>query len=277
VILTVGAAVAWSGSAGPAVAFGLPLFALCGLGSFVVNWAVFVHAFGTQTERFFDVTGSLTYVTLVGVAWVLGPRDPRALLIGALVLLWALRLGTFLFRRISQDGGDGRFDALKPDFARFLMTWTLQGLWVFLTFSCGLVAMTTSEPVPLGVPAFLGAAMWLVGWTLEVTADQQKRAFRRDPAQRGRFITTGVWAWSQHPNYFGEILLWTGIAVIAFPTLQGSQLATLISPLFVFVLLTRISGIPLLRARARKRWGADPEYEAYCTRTPILVPRPPRA
>ena len=274
-ILLIGAAIAWAGSAGPSVAFGLPLFALCGLGSFVVNWLVFVHAFGAQTERFFDVTGSLTYVTLVGVALALGPRDPRALLIGLLVLLWALRLGTFLFRRISQDGGDGRFDALKPDFARFLMTWTLQGLWVFLTLSCGLVAMTTSAPVPLGVPALIGATMWLVGWTLEVIADRQKRVFRHDPAQEGRFITTGVWAWSQHPNYFGEILLWAGIAVIAFPTLQGAQLATLISPLFVYVLLTRISGIPLLRARAQKRWGEDPDYEAYCARTPLLVPRPP--
>ena len=190
---------------------------------------------------------------------------------------WALRLGPFLFKRIHEDGGDGRFDALKPDFARFLMTWTLQGLWVFLTFACGLVAMTTPDPVPLGWPAAIGASMWLVGWGLEVVADRQKRAFRHDPANAGGFITTGLWAWSQHPNYFGEILLWSGIAVIALPTLHGAQLATLISPLFVFVLLTRISGIPLLRARAKKRWGDDPAYQAYLARTPTLVPRPPRA
>jgi len=275
-ILAVGTGIAWAGSEGPPVALGLPLFALCGLGSFVVNWIVFTHAYATQTERFFDITGSLTYLTLLCVALTLGPRDPRALLTGTLVGLWALRLGPFLFKRIQEDGGDGRFDRLKPDFARFLMTWTLQGLWVFLTFACGLVAMTTSEPVALGAPAAIGAGMWLVGWILEVVADQQKRAFRRDPANEGRFITSGLWSWSQHPNYAGEILLWAGVAVIALPSLRGTQLATLISPLFVFVLLTRISGIPLLRARAKKRWGNDPDYQAYLARTPTLVPRPPR-
>lgn len=276
-ILAVGATIAWAGSAGPRIALGLSLFALCGLGSFVVNWIVFVHAYARQTERFFDLTGSLTYLTLVGVALAFGPRDPRALLVGALVALWALRLGTFLFRRISQDGGDGRFDRIKPDFARFLMAWTLQGLWVFLTLACGLVAMTTSEPVPLGAPAAIGVALWVFGWGIEVVADYQKRVFRRDPAHDGRFITSGLWSWSQHPNYFGEILLWTGIAVISLPTLRGAQLATLVSPVFVYVLLTRISGIPLLRARAEKRWGDDPAYRAYRERTPTLVPRPPSA
>ena len=276
-ILAIGAAIAWAGSAGPPVALGLPLFALCGLGAFVLNWIVFVHAFSAQTERYYDATGSLTYLTLTGVALALGPRDPRALLIGGCVMLWALRLGTFLFRRISEDGGDGRFDAIKPDFARFLMAWTLQGLWVFLTLACGLVAMTTAEPVALGLPAVIGLGMWIVGWSIEVIADQQKRVFRHDSANDGRFITTGLWSWSQHPNYFGEILLWAGIAVIALPTLQGTQLATLISPVFVFVLLTRISGIPLLRARSEKRWGDDPEFVAYRARTSLLVPRPPRA
>ena len=100
--------------------------------------------------------------------------------------------------------------------------------------------------------------------------------FRADPANEGRFITTGLWAWSRHPNYFGEILLWAGIALIAFPVLQGAQLATLISPVFVFVLLTRISGVPLLESRGKKRWGDEPAYQEYKARTPVLWPRPPR-
>ena len=152
----------------------------------------------------------------------------------------------------------------------------MQGLWVYLTISCALVAMTTANPLPLGPLAYTGAALWLVGFGFEVVADYQKRRFRKDPANEGRFITDGVWAWSQHPNYFGEILLWTGIALIAFPVLEGAQLATLISPVFVFVLLTRISGIPLLRVRAKKRWSEDPEFQAYTKRTAVLIPRPPR-
>ena len=276
VILAVGALVAWAGSGGSLRVAGAPLFAVCAAGSFAINGLAFLPAWHRQTERHFDLTGSLTYLTLVVVALACGRADPRAWLIGALVATWAARLGLFLFARIREDGSDGRFDPIKPDFARILMTWTLQGLWVFLTFSCGLAAMTTARSQPLGAPAVVGATLWLVGFAIEVVADTQKRRFRRDPKGQGRFITSGLWSWSQHPNYFGEILLWVGIAVIAAPALRGGQLATLGSPIFVYLLLTRISGIPLLRARAEKRWGSDPEYRAYVARTSKLVPRPPR-
>jgi len=275
-ILVVGAAIAWAGSQGSTLALGVPLFAFCGAVAFALNWAVFVPAYAYQTERYFDLTGSLTYLTLVacGLAW--GERDARGLLLGGLVAVWALRLGSFLFLRIREAGADGRFDALKPDFARFLMTWTLQGLWVFLTLSCALAAITSVATKPLGVVAALGTAVWVAGFAIEVAADRQKSAFRADPAHRDRFITSGLWAWSRHPNYFGEILLWAGIALVAVPVLSGWQLATLISPVFVFVLLTRISGIPLLESRAKRKWGDDPAFIAYKERTPALVPRPPR-
>jgi steroid 5-alpha reductase family enzyme len=112
-----------------------------------------------------------------------------------------------------------------------------------------------------------------VGFALEAVADQQKRRFRERPENAGRFIATGLWAWSRHPNYFGEILLWTGVALVALPALDGWQLATLLSPVFVTLLLTRVSGVPLLEERADARWGDDPEYLAYKKRTPLLVPR----
>lgn len=275
IILAIGVAIGWAGSQSGERAFGWPLFALCGVFSFGVNWLVFVPAYAYQTERYFDLTGSLTYLTLVGASLLLGPASPRALLVGLLVSLWAIRLGRFLFQRITEDGSDGRFDALKPDFLRFLMTWTLQGLWVFLTLACGLAAMTTRSTEPLGWAAVLGTALWAIGFTIEAVADHQKRVFKKHPSNQGRFITTGLWAWSRHPNYFGEILLWIGIAVIALPALEGWQYATLVSPVFVYVLLTRISGIPLLEARARKRWGDDPRFQTYTSETPPLVPRPP--
>jgi steroid 5-alpha reductase family enzyme len=205
----------------------------------------------------------------------LGGRDPRALLLAGLVALWSLRLGSFLFARITRDGADRRFDDLKPDFARFLMAWTLQGLWVLLTVSCALAAITAAGAAPLGVWALLGLLVWISGFTLEVVADRQKQAFRADPSNRDRFITTGLWAWSRHPNYCGEIVLWIGIAVIALPALSGWSFATLVSPVFVYVLLTRISGVPLLEARAKKKWGDDPAYQAYKARTPVLWLRPP--
>jgi steroid 5-alpha reductase family enzyme len=251
------------------------VFALCGAICFGLNWLVFVPSYAAQTERDFDLTGSLTYLAVVGCAVTLGGREPRALLLALLVCLWALRLGSFLFARIRREGADHRFDELKPDFARFLLTWTLQGLWVFLTLSCALAAITASAGRPLGVLAALGAAVWIAGFAIEVIADRQKAAFRADPANRNRFIATGLWAWSRHPNYCGEIVLWVGVALIALPVLSGWSHVTLISPLFVYVLLTRISGIPLLESRSDAKWGDDPEYRAYRSRTPLLWLRPP--
>lgn len=275
--LIVAAAVAWAGSQGGAVALDIPVFALCGGISFLVNWIAFVPAYLLQTEHFYDLTGSLTHLSLVGLAFTLGggSADPRAWLLGGLVVIWATRLGSFLFLRIRKDGSDDRFERIKPSFLRFLMAWTLQGLWVFLTLACALAAITSTGARPLGAAALFGGLLWLVGFGIEVASDHQKRVFRADPAHRGRFVTTGLWAWSRHPNYFGEITLWLGIAIIALPALSGWQLVTLISPLFVTLLLTRVSGIPLLEARADERWGGEAAYEAYKARTPVLVPRPP--
>jgi steroid 5-alpha reductase family enzyme len=135
--------------------------------------------------------------------------------------------------------------------------------------------MTSVASVPLAGSAVLGTAVWVAGFAIEVVADRQKSRFRADPANRDRFIRTGLWAWSRHPNYFGEITLWVGVALVAAPALAGWQLATLVSPVFVFLLLTRVRGIPLLEARAQQKWGHDPDYQAYRARTPVLLPRPP--
>lgn len=275
VILAIGAAMGWAGSQGGHTLAGLPVFALLGALCFLVQWAVFVHAYRAQTERYFDLTGSLTYLAVVAFGLLLGSRDPRALLLALLVAIWALRLGSFLFQRIRRDGADRRFDAIKPSFAAFLMTWTLQGLWVLLTVGCALAAITAREPEPLGALAALGTGVWLAGFALEVLADAQKRRFRADPANRDRFIQSGLWAWSRHPNYCGEIVLWAGVALVALPALSGWAHLTLVSPLFVYLLLTRVSGIPMLEARSRKKWGDDPAYRAYLERTPVLWPRPP--
>ena len=276
-ILLIGGGIGWVGSHGSVEVGGWPLFVLCGVLAFGVNWIVFVPSYLAQTEHYFDLTGSLTYLSLILFALVMNPLgDPRSFLLAGLVLLWAVRLGTFLFRRVKADGSDGRFDQLKPHFPTFLMVWTLQGLWVFLTLACVLAAMTSAESVPLGSFAVLGVLVFLFGWAIEVMADGQKRTFRSLPENRDRFIDTGLWSWSRHPNYFGEITLWVGLALVAFPTLYGWRYFALISPIFVFILLTRISGIPLLTARGKKKWGEDPAYQAYLARTSLLIPRPPR-
>jgi len=273
--LLLAALVAAAGSAAGATVAGVPVFMLCAVLTMLIQWAVFLPSYFAQTESYFDVTGSLCYVGMVVFTLLATEPDPRSLLVGGLVLVWAVRLGSFLFTRIRADGGDRRFRTIKTDFLRFLMTWTLQGTWVLVTFAAGLAAMTASERAPLGWLAGLGTLLWLGGFIIEVAADQQKRAFRADAGRETEFITSGLWAWSRHPNYFGEIMLWCGIALIALPVLQGWQWLTLISPVFVTVLLTRISGIPMLERRADRQWGEDPLYRAYKAATPALIPRPP--
>lgn len=274
--LLVGAIVAWAGSQGGVRVGGWSLFALCAVVAFAIQWLAFIPAWFAQTEHYYDLTGSLTYLALVTLAYSLADiGDTRSLILFALVAVWALRLGSFLFIRVKQDGSDGRFDAIKPHFWRFLMAWTLQGLWVFLTLSAALAAMTSGAPGPLEPIALAGVLIFATGFVIEVVADRQKRAFRQNPAHAGRFIQEGLWSWSRHPNYFGEITLWIGIFLIAAPALVGWQWLTVLSPLFVIFLLTRVSGIPMLEARARKRWGDDPEYRAYLERTSVLIPWPP--
>lgn len=273
----VAALVAWAGSTHGVSYAGWPVMVICAAFAFGVQWLMFLHAWAKHTEHYFDLTGSVTYVVMVVAAVVLsGADDVRSLLLAALIVLWALRLGPFLFRRIKAAGEDRRFRSIRHSFPSFLMTWTLQGTWVFVTACCALAAITSQRAVAPDAALLVGAALWAVGMALETIADAQKSAFNADPNNRGRFITTGLWAWCRHPNYLGEITLWTGIAVIAWPVLQGWQLLTLISPLFVAVLLRYISGIRMLEHRGRKRWGNDPEYWSYRERTPMLLPRPPR-
>lgn len=265
-----------AGSQGGETIGGLSVFALCAIVAFALQWLAFIPAWLRRTEKFFDLTGSVTYIALVGVAVVAtGSWEPRSLLLAALVIAWAARLGTFLFVRVLQAGGDPRFAALKRHLPSFLLTWTLQGLWVFLTASAALAAITAQEPAGLDWTAFAGVGIWIAGFAIEATADAQKQRFRKDPANEGRFIRSGLWAWSRHPNYFGEIVIWVGVALLAAPSLAGWQWVTMVSPVFVVILLTRISGIPPLERRGKQRWGNDPEYQRYLASTPVLIPRPP--
>lgn len=274
VVVLIGLGLAWAGSQGGAIAFGLPLFGLAVGLAYLIQWIVFIPSFLRQTEKFFDLTGSLTYISVTFLIFFLSPvKDARSFLLLALVLIWAIRLGTFLFRRIHKAGKDDRFDDLKPSFFRFLNVWTIQGLWVSFTAAAAWVAMASANRVALDVFAVVGFLVWVAGFVIEVVADAQKSRFNADPANKGKFIQSGLWSRSRHPNYFGEILLWVGVAVIALPVLQGWQWVALVSPVFVTVLLTRVSGIPLLEQKADKKWGGQPDYEEYKKKTPVLIPR----
>ena len=253
---------------------GWPAMTALALGAFGIQWLAFIPARLFQTERFYDLTGSITYiaVTLAAISAATAPSGAQWL-IAIMIFIWAGRLGSFLFRRIHAAGGDQRFDHIKVSSSRFFVAWTLQGAWVVMTSCAALTAILSAEQTAVGVIYVMGAVMWVAGFVIEVMADQQKSRFRADPENAGRFINVGLWSRSRHPNYFGEILLWAGIAVMAIPYLSGTQWVVMLSPLFVYTLLTRISGIPTLVRRGQELWGDDPAYQAHVANTPRLLPR----
>jgi steroid 5-alpha reductase family enzyme len=277
IIFLVATGIALAGSQGGKEVSGIPVFALGVAIVFAIQWLAFIPAYLQQTEKFYDLTGSLTFITVTLTALALNPPvDVRAIILSAMVLIWAIRLGSFLFFRIRAAGEDRRFRQLKTSFSRFLLAWTLQGLWVTFTLAAALAALTSEVKIEVGGFALVGVVIWLIGFGIEVLSDWQKSQFKANTANKDRFIKSGLWAWSRHPNYFGEIMLWIGVAIVTIPILRGWQWLTMISPLFIILQLTRISGIPMLEARAEEKWGGQPDYEAYKASTPVLIPKPPK-
>ena len=243
--------------------------------AFLIQWVAYIPAYVFQTEKFYDLTGSLTYLSVTWYALILASGDfananLANTVIVLLISLWALRLGSFLFMRIHKDGEDKRFRTIKPSATQFFMTWTLQGLWVSLCSMCALTAISSDTGVVVNALFYFGLGLFVLGFSTEIVADNQKSKFRSFPENRDKFITTGLWAKSRHPNYFGEIVLWAGIAVMSFSSLEGWQYLTLISPLFTYILLVYVSGVRMLEARADKKWGHDEDYKKYKSNTPVL-------
>ena len=256
---------------------GIPIILLCAIVSFVTHWMIAVPSLITSSEKYFDFTGMVATLLVVLTAMFAllssgAEASIRSVFVASFVSVWTLRLGIFLYKRIVKAGEDIRFRDIKKSLPKFLMTWTLSALWVFLTTVNAITLIALNPLEPIGIFFIMGALLWLLGFGFEVIADRQKKHFSEQPKNEGRFITQGLWSVSRHPNYFGEIILWAGIAIISLPFLSGWQFVTLVSPVFVFLLLTRISGLPFLEDKAEKKWGEDKDYIEYKKRTPILVP-----
>jgi len=248
--------------------------------SFVIalalNGAFFAVAAARRTDVVTDLSYSLTFALLAVVLPLTGAREPSQLIASLLVLLWAIRLGGYLFRRILRMKVDHRFDAMRDKPLRFARFWLLQAVAVAVIMLPVSYLLDRSGAPGLGAWAVAGAAVWLGGLLIEAVADAQKSAFRSKDENRGRFIASGLWRYSRHPNYFGEILVWWGLFLYAVPFLEGAAFAVVVGPVFITVLLLFVSGIPLLERSADDKYGDDPAYRDYKRRTSILVPLPPR-
>jgi steroid 5-alpha reductase family enzyme len=278
VILIVASLVALAATNQGMVYLGLPIIFICMITSFIIHWLVFIPSYFAKTEKYYDLTGSISYLITIFLASFLTIKVSgediyfRSLLLVIFISVWTLRLGLFLFSRIMKSGEDKRFREIKISFFKFFLAWTISGLWVFLTSANALTAIINNMESSNDYFLYIGSVLWITGLLFEVIADEQKKRFKADPENTGEFITQGLWSISRHPNYFGEIILWFGITIISFPTLQGWQLLTLLSPVFVYLLLTHISGINLLEKKANKTWGSLKRYQKYKERTPKLFP-----
>ncbi|GMH89791.1 hypothetical protein TL16_g11567 [Triparma laevis f. inornata] len=252
--------------------------------AYIINWIAFIPAAIHQTEKFFDLTGSITYVSCTIFSLVLGAAplydgdvwkfSVRSIIQSIATIVWALRLGSFLFARIKKDTKDKRFDEIKINPPRFFAVWTIQGAWVTLTALAVFVVNAygrSYDEKELGATDFIGYAIWMLGFAIEVVADKQKGWFAANPANKGKWIDEGLWYYSRHPNYLGEITLWLGQFIAASATYTNSQWGCVMSPLFVCFLLMKVSGVPMLESRGVEKWGSDPQYLLYLKNTSVLL------
>ena len=239
----------------------------------LIQFLIFLPSFLFQTEKFYDLTGSLTYISVTSIAYfsLVNPSTIDTILY-LYVIVWAGRLGIFLFRRINKDGKDERFDKAKKKFFWFLQYWMGQAAWVVFTAGASILAILSPVEAELEVIAFIGIILWWSGFLIEVISDYQKRKFRETSDPKTEFISTGLWARSRHPNYFGEITLWVGMAVISLSSLSGIEYVTaVVSPLFVYLLLRKAEGVPMLERIADERYGELSDYQEYKANTPVLM------
>ena len=243
--------------------------------SFLLQWTLFIPAYFFQTEKFFDISGSINYISIVIYIYfsnyITYGFNLGNLILSLLIFIWAIRLGVFLFLRIQKDGEDKRFRSIKPSPTKFFMTWTLQATWISICSLCALTGISSDRGIIINNLFFLGLTFFVVGFFIEVVADNQKTKFRKNPKNKNAFIKSGLWSYSRHPNYLGEISIWTGISIISFSSLSNLQFVTLISPIFTYIILVYVSGVRLLEERGNKKWGNLKDYKEYIKKTPRLL------
>jgi steroid 5-alpha reductase family enzyme len=242
--------------------------------SVVINLLMFGFAYRFQSDKLTDASYAITFIVLAILYGLQSSKDHNSIwLLSRMAIIWALRIGGYLLYRVIKKGKDGRFDDIRENFWKFGRFWLGQALtvWVLLLP----LGLTYSHSVEGTNITIIGVILWLFGFVFEAIADAQKFRFTNNPTNKGRWIDIGLWHWSRHPNYFGEILVWIGIYLAAFSVLSPiGRIVALISPIFITVLLCFISGIPPLEKSSDKKWGSNPKYKTYKQRTSILIPLP---
>lgn len=237
-----------------------------------------LHGLPFNSEKFYDLSGSFTHFAVVASSLLFEARrrTPRQLFAALASVMWMTRLGTFLYTRILRDGKDTRFDEFKRARLAFVQVWALQAVWVMFAELPVVLINNRDDDAPTTAVDVLAMLAWSVGFLIEAAADSQKMAFRDDPQNKDKFITTGIWRYSRHPNYFGEILMWSALACLAssaaFHLSDPYLHAAWISPGFSALLLLFVSGVPMVEEKGMAKWGKDAAYLEYVRSTSCVVP-----
>jgi steroid 5-alpha reductase family enzyme len=234
-----------------------------------------------STDKLYDLIGSLSFLSCVLCARLLGSSElratARAVAAAWMLGLWASRLGAFLFLRVLRSP-DERLQRFVNDPLGFLLPFAFQTLWAFVGALPVLCVHSWGAPLPLSLAEQLIALAWAACAALQALADEQKRAFRAVRANRSRFIATGLWRFSRHPNYFFQICASWLLAAFCFRSLAAASwfgYVVALCPALETALILHVSGVPMLERAGRKKWGDQHEYKAYCAGTSCLVPWPP--
>jgi len=238
--------------------------------SLAIQVILFIPAFIFRTDKLTDFSYSLTFIVLTLFVLLTNNLSAGKIFLASMILIWALRLGIFLFIRITKIKRDKRFDGVRENFTKFAKFWILQGVAVWLILLPSIYFMT--QDVQLTKLSYLGILIWISGLIIEAISDSQKFSFSQNPKNKNNFISIGLWKYSRHPNYFGEMLCWIGIYLFTISSLSTIQaLISIISPLFIILILLFGTGVPKLEQSADSKFGKLKEYQEYKRRTSLVI------
>ncbi len=223
-----------------------------------------------------DIAWGLGFVVIALVSFLnFGFIALRQFVVLVLVFIWGMRLAIHVGYRKHKKGGDWRYKKWHKEWGEwwlvrsFVQVYMLQGL-LLLIISLPIITIMSTYGAGFGFFDYLGIAIWIFGFYFETKADYQLAKFLKDKNNKGKIMTEGLWKYSRHPNYFGEMTMWWGIWIMAVNHPYVS--ITVWGPILITFLLIKVSGIPMLQ----KKWEGNKEYEKYAAKTSLLIPRMPK-
>jgi len=245
--------------------------------SLIIQIIFFSIAASLRTDKVTDLSYGLSFILISWIIFLIKQQfSVFNIILLMMITFWGIRLITYLFIRINKIGKDKRFDGIRENFAKFAVFWTFQAISIWIILLPATISLSNQVNNKKVVLSFIGLFIWGIGLLIETTADWQKFVFKNDPKNKGKWISTGIWKYSRHPNYFGEMLCWWGIFIFVLPNFSGLQYLSIIGPLFITFILLFVSGVPILEKKYELRYKDNPNYQKYKQRTNLLVPLPPK-